>query len=119
MIPGAGVAAKAAKVGKTAKAAKALQRTGKILQATAKPLSVAGTVGGASAAIGAIADGDGEFTSEDFAQLGQGLLGMAGGLKNIKQLNKEAKLVKELAGNVKTPDLKETKELKWYKKPGA
>lgn len=119
LIPGAGVAAKAAKVGKTAKAAKTLQKTGKVLQATAKPLSIAGMVGGASAAIGAFADGDGEFTSEDFAQLGQGLLGMAGGLKNIKQLNKEAKLVKELAGNVKTPDLKETKELKWYKKPGA
>ena len=119
LIPGAGVAAKAAKVGKTAKAAKTLQKTGKILQATAKPLSIAGTVGGASAAIGALADGDGEFTSEDFAQLGQGLLGMAGGLRNIKQLNKEAKLVKELAGKVKTPDLKETKELKWYKKPGA
>lgn len=119
LIPGAGVAAKAAKVGKTAKAAKALQKTGKVLQATAKPISIAGTVGGASAAIGAIADGDGEFTSEDFAQLSQGLLGMAGGLKNIKQLNKEAKLVKELAGKVKTPDLKETKELKWYKKPGA
>ena len=119
LIPGAGIAAKAAKVGKTAKAAKTLQKTGKILQATAKPFSIAGTVGGASAAIGAIADGDGEFTSEDFAQLGQGLLGMAGGLKNIKQLNKEAKLVKELAGSIKTPDLKETKELKWYKKPGA
>lgn len=119
LIPGAGVAAKAAKVGKTAKAAKALQKTGKILQATAKPLSIAGTIGGASAVIGAVADGDGEFTSEDFAQLGQGILGMAGGLKNIKQLNKEARLVKELAGKVKTPDLKETKELKWYKKPGA
>lgn len=119
LIPGAGVAAKAAKVGKTAKAAKTLQKTDKILQATAKPLSVAGTIGGASAVIGAVADGDGEFTSEDFAQLGQGILGMTGGLKNIKQLNKEAKLVKELAGKVKTPDLKETKELKWYKKPGA
>lgn len=119
LIPGAGVAAKAAKVGKTAKAAKTLQKTGKVLQATAKPLSVAGTIGGASAVIGAVANGDGEFTSEDFAQLGQGILGMTGGLKNIKQLNKEAKLVKELAGKIKTPDLKETKELKWYKKPGA
>lgn len=122
LIPGAGVAAKAAKVGKTAKAAKTLQKTGKILQATAKPLSVAGTIGGASAIIGAVADGDGEFTSEDFAQLGQGILGMTGGLKNIKQLNKEARLVKELAGKVKTPDLKtgeQIKELKWYKKPGA
>ena len=119
LIPGAGIAAKAAKVGKTAKTAKVLQKTGKALQATAKPLSIAGTVGGASAAIGAIADGDGEFTSEDFAQLGQGILGMTGGLRNIKQLNKEARLVKELAGKVKTPDLKETKELKWYKKPGA
>lgn len=119
LIPGAGIAAKAAKVGKTAKAAKVLQKTGKALQTTAKPLSIAGTVGGASAAIGAISDGDGEFTSEDFAQLGQGLLGMAGGLRNIKQLNKEARLVKELAGKIKTPDLKETKELKWYKKPGA
>lgn len=119
LIPGAGAAAKAAKVGKTAKAAKTLQKTGKVLQATAKPLSVAGTIGGASAVIGAVADGDGEFTSEDFAQLGQGILGMTGGLKNIKQLNKEARLVKELAGKIKTPDLKETKELKWYKKPGA
>ena len=119
LIPGAGVAAKAAKVGKTAKAAKVLQKTGKILQAIAKPLSIAGTIGGASAVIGAVADGDGEFTSEDFAQLSQGILGMAGGLKNIHQLNKEARLVKELAGKVKTPDLKETKELKWYKKPGA
>ena len=122
LIPGAGVAAKAAKVGKTAKAAKTLQKTGKVLQATAKPLSVAGTIGGASAVIGAVADGDGEFTSEDFAQLGQGILGMTGGLKNIKQLNKEAKLVKELAGKIKTPDLKtseQIKELKWYKKPGA
>ena len=34
---------------------------------------------------------------------------MAGGLRNIKQLNKEARLVKELAGKIKTPDLKETK----------
>lgn len=76
----------------------------------------------AGAAIGAVADGDGEFTSEDFAQLGQGLLGMAGGWNNIRQLNKEARLVKELAGKIKTPDLKtsdELKELKWYKKPGA
>lgn len=122
LIPGFGSIAKAAKVGKAAKASKVLLKTSKLIRNTAKPLSVAGTIGGAATAIGAIADEDGEFTSDDFAQLGQGLLGMTGGIKNIKQLNKEAKLVKELTGKLKTPDLKtsdELKELKWYKKPGA
>ena len=122
LIPGAGIAAKAAKVGKTAKATKVLNAAGKVLRSTAKPLSVAGTIGGAATAIGAVADGDGEFTSEDAAQLGQGLLGMAGGIKNISNLNKEARLVKEIAKDIKVGEVhpeRAIKTLKWYKRPGV
>lgn len=122
LIPGAGTAAKTAKVGKAAKSAKVLNSVGKVLRNTAKPLSVAGAAGGIATAAGAIADGDGEFTSEDFVQLGQGLLGATGGFKNIRQLNKEARLVKEIAKDIKLPNTKSAEELKklsWLKRQFA
>lgn len=119
LIPGAGTAAKAAKIGKAVKSSKILNSVGKVLRNTAKPLSVAGVAGGIATAAGAVADGDGEFTSEDFAQLGQGLLGTIGGLKNIKNLNKEAKLIKEIVGDVKvgkTQSKEELAKLPWGKR---
>ena len=119
LIPGAGTAAKAAKIGKAAKSTKILNSVGKILRNTAKPLSVAGAAGGIATAAGAIADNDGEFTSEDFAQLGQGLLGTVGGFKNINRLNKEAKLVKEIVGDIKvgkTYSKEELATLPWFKR---
>lgn len=119
LIPGAGTAAKAAKIGKAAKSTKILNSVGKILRNTAKPLSVAGAAGGIATAAGAIADNDGEFTSEDFAQLGQGLLGAVGGFKNISRLNKEAKLVKEIVGDIKvgkTYSKEELATLPWFKR---
>lgn len=119
LIPGAGIAAKAAKIGKAAKSTKILNSVGKVLRNTAKPLSVAGAAGGIATAAGAIADNDGEFTSEDFAQLGQGLLGTVGGLKNINRLNKEAKLVKEIVGDIKvgkTHSKEELAKLPWIKR---
>ena len=119
LIPGAGTAAKAAKIGKAAKSTKILNSVGKILRNTAKPLSVAGAAGGIATAAGAIADNDGEFTSEDFAQLGQGLLGTVGGFKNISRLNKEAKLVKEIVGDIKvgkTLSKEELATLPWWKR---
>lgn len=119
LIPGAGTAAKAAKIGKAVKSSKILNSVGKVLRNTAKPLSVAGAAGGIATAAGAVADGDGEFTSEDFAQLGQGLLGTIGGLKNIKNLNKEAKLIKEIVGDVKvgkTQSKEELAKLPWGKR---
>ena len=122
LIPGAGTAAKAAKIGKAVKSTKVLNSVGKVLRNTAKPLSVAGAAGGIATAAGAIANGDGEFTSEDFAQLGQGLLGAAGGFKNIRQLNKEARLVKEIAKDIKLPNTKSAEELKklpWLKRQFA
>ena len=122
LIPGAGTAAKAAKIGKAAKSTKILNSVGKILRNTAKPLSVAGTAGGIATAAGAIADNDGEFTSEDFAQLGQGLLGTVGGFKNINRLNKEAKLVKEIVGDIKvgkTRSKEELATLPWLKRQFA
>lgn len=122
LIPGAGTAAKAVKIGKAAKSAKILNSVGKILRNTAKPLSVAGATGGIATATGAVADGDGEFTSEDFAQLGQGLLGTVGGFKNISRLNKEAKLVKEIVGDVKvekTHSKEALAKLPWWKRQFA
>lgn len=125
LLPVLGGVARGAKVAKAAKNTTKLKNSAELIKTIAKgvhkiekPLSVASTIGGGVTAVNALTNGD-EFTSDDFSQLTQGALGLVGGIKGIKNINKNAKAAQILSGKIKNTDSIDTKDLKWYKKPGA
>ena len=130
LIPGAGSAAKAAKIAKGANAVKDASKISKGIKQVAEPVlnfignnsrkitgitSGAGIIGGGAMAGSAIF-GDGEFTSDDFATAAQGVFGVTGGIKNLRNLKKSAEAIQTIAGKKTFDKIKNQEGDKWGKR---